>query len=180
MEAASAHQLRVLRTLAAKLALGLAKSWELPPAAKLALQRGIYSDALAELASIVDPVMSNVKGLLEQAMIELGERVPEQLEAAQMLTRFSVEDIAMSKSSPRDALAFLWTVEHHHAIPRGKYVGEALDIGLLMGFHDSYSCPNETFYEPEQRVISDESERRELLDRLAREEARSWLARHPT
>ena len=171
----------MLRFLAAKHALGLASSWEFPPAADRALTHGIYSDALAELASRTETSMSDVGPLFEQAIAELGEQIPPPLESARILTRFCVEEIAQSASSPVDVLAFLWKeVAYHDAVPRGKCVGEALDISQLMGLYDSYREPNENYYAPEQRLIDDEQERRSLLDRLAREEARVWLARHPT
>jgi hypothetical protein len=182
MELQSVDAMEVLRFLAAKYALGLARSWELPPAADRALDAGIYSESLAEVASTCDPIMSDVGPLFERAMTELGERIPEQLEAAWILTRFCVEQIAQPTSSPVEVLHFLcWEVDHHHSVPEPKdVVGEALDISELLGIYHSYSEPNENYYEPEQRLILDERERQSLLDRLARAEARAWLERHPT
>ena len=172
--------LLALRLLAARYSLGLAESWDLPPAADRALQAGIYSDALAELASKSEPVMSMVGPLFERAMSELGEGIPSQLDAAWTLTRYCVEQIVQSTSSPIEALEFLWwKLMNRNAVPPGNVVGSALDISQLMAIYDSYSCPNETYYVAEQREVTNEAERTRILDRLVREEAHAWLERHP-
>ncbi len=62
-------------------------------------------------------------------------------------------------------------------MPDKSYVGDGLDLGGLLGIFWSYFEPNENYYEPEKRLITDEAERRAVLDRLAREECRRWLER---
>jgi hypothetical protein len=161
----SSDPLRILRLLAASHALGSSKSWEVPPAADRALQGGVYSDALAELAALREPIMSEVAPLLESALNELGEPIPSMFDAVQTLTRYCVERIAESTASPVELLSFLWwDLAFHKCVPQGKYAGESLDICLLLGIYDSYSEPDENLNE---------------LDRLAREAAKEWLQRHP-
>jgi hypothetical protein len=50
-----------LHLAAAKLALGLIESWEIPLVADHALSSGDHSPAFAELAFLVDPIMSEVE-----------------------------------------------------------------------------------------------------------------------
>ena len=62
-------------------------------------------------------------------------------------------------------------------LPSGKYAGDELDTAALYGLYWSYTEPNENYYKG--RVITDESERRAIIDELVRCEARGWLDRHP-
>lgn len=71
----------------------------------------------------------------------------------------------------------LWATDD--LLPNTKYLGDGLDVAHLIGLYWSYSEPSENHYEAENRIIEDEDERQALLDSLAREEARAWLARHP-
>lgn len=163
---------------AARFALSLVQSWELPPVADRALSGGAYSPALAELIMLQDPRSSDVDPLFRQALMELGVPLPSRVEAAWVLTRECMERIAADPGSPFELLSFLYHV-HSAAgdvVPDKKYVGDGLDIAKLIGLYWSYTEPNENFYKG--RVITDESERHAILDGLARREARGWLDRH--
>jgi hypothetical protein len=169
-----------LQLLLARHALGQVHSWDVPPIADDALNRGIYSPALAELsllpkhatAADVDPLMARLPR-------ELDLPRPSRADAAWFLARHSIEQAATGP--PRDPLRQLWrlSIAARDAVPDKDYVGSGLDIGRLIGLYWSYTEPGETYYHAEQRDITDEGERLALLDTLAQREARAWLKRHP-
>jgi hypothetical protein len=168
-----------LRSWAARFALSIAKSWELPPVADRALSGGVFSPALAELSMLQGPTMSDVDPLFRQALKELGLPLPSLVEAAWILTRECMERIVAEPGSPFELLGFLERVHSaaRDVAPDTEYVGDGLNLGELIGLYWSYTEPNENCYKG--RVIADESERRAILDGLARHEARGWLDRHP-
>lgn len=170
-----------LQLLLARHTLGLDRSWDVPPIADQALSRGIYSPSLAELAALpalpataaeVDPLM---------ARLPLEPDLPPRLkaEAAWFLARHYIQQAATG--SPREPLDQLRQVcsASRDVLPDDGYVGSALDIGMLIGLYWHYTEPGENYYHAERRTITDEGERIALLDRLAQEEARDWLKRHP-
>ncbi|HVT82480.1 MAG TPA: hypothetical protein VHM90_17700 [Phycisphaerae bacterium] len=169
-----------LRLLAAKFSLHLVDSWEVPPVADELLTNGIYSSALAELATQRKPSWSDVVPLLENAMAELQMPFPSKAEAAWMLARHCILRIAHEAGSPFETLSLLQKVSSAawDVLPDKAYVGENLDLKGLIGIYWSYTEPTENYYEPEKRYIHNESERCAILDRLAREESHLWLARH--
>src|SRR5262245_56317535 len=59
------------RLFSARIALGLVHSWEAPGAADRALVAGAYSPALAELSELRDPIMADVRTLVDRALHEL-------------------------------------------------------------------------------------------------------------
>jgi hypothetical protein len=168
-----------LQHTAAKFVLGLIQSWEIPPVADRALSNGEYSPALAELASIVTPIMSDVEPLFIKALAELGLRIPARVDAAWSIVRYCMRLIASNAESLRAALELIQETSYsmHDVMPDNQYVGDNFDLGSLIGIYWSYTAPNENFYEG--RLITDESERQTILDSLARNEARAWLDRHP-
>jgi len=174
------NPLELIRVAAARHSLGLIHSWEIPPVADRALGLGVYSDSLAELAAIVNPQMAEVGPLLARAMAELGLPVLTKADAARYLTEHCVRRIACTDEPPLSPLTLLKEVSYaaEQVLPNRLYVGDGLDLGTLIGIYWSYSQPNENYYEPEGRVITNEIERRAILDTLAREECRRWLARH--
>jgi hypothetical protein len=168
-----------LRSWAARFALSIAESWELPPVADRALSGGVFSPSLAELSMLQGPTMSDIEPLFRQALKELGLPLPSLAEAAWILTRECMERVVAEPGSPFELLDFLkrvyWAADD--VLPNGKYAGDGLDIAALYGLYWSYTEPNENYYKG--RVITDESERRAIIDELVRCEARGWLDRHP-
>lgn len=180
MKAAGSNPLESIRLIAAKYTLGLAHSWEVSPIADQALSDGLYSDALADLAAIADPTRAEVTPLLQRVTVELGLPTPSRVEAAWYLAHHCIHRIVSENEPPLVPLTLLNDVSFaaEDVLPNKRHVGDGLDLGSLIGLFWSYSAPNENYYEAEQRLITDEVERQALLDRLAREECRLWLARH--
>jgi hypothetical protein len=180
MEGAATDPLAELRTFAARHVLGLAHSWEFPPVADRALVNHVYSPSIAELAALPEPIMSDAAPLLERALGELGLALPSRSEAAWVIARHCMERLVSTMERPRDVLRLLRDASEAatDVLPHDKYVGHGLDLGSLIGTYWSYTEPNENYYEPEKRLITDEGERQALLDSLARREAKAWLERH--
>jgi len=105
--------------------------------------------------------------------------LPSLVEAAWILTRECMERVVAEPGSPFELLDFLkrvyWAADD--VLPNKKYAGDGLDIAALYGLYWSYTEPNKNCYKG--RVITDESERRAIIDELVRCEARGWLDRHP-
>ena len=179
MDESAVNPLEPLRLTAARHVLGLAHSWEIPPVADRALSDGLYSDTLAELAAVAEPTMTVVAPLLVRTLAELGLPAPSPTEAAWYLAAHCIRRIASEEEPPLVPLSLLQEVHSaaRAVMPDKSYVGEGLDLGGLLGIFWSYFEPNENYYEPEKRLITDEAERRAVLDRLAREECRRWLER---
>lgn len=182
MQEPGSNPLDSLRLIAAKHTLGLASSWELPPAADQALTEGIYSDALAELAAISYPTMAVVVPLLEKATRELGLTAPSRIEAAWFLAEHCIRRIAANDEPPLTWLTLLDNVTTAAAdvFPNQSCLGDGLDVGRLIGIRWSYAERKGNYCEVQRRIIEDEADTRILLDRLAREESRLWLARRTT
>ena len=96
-----------------------------------------------------------------------------------MLADHYIRRIASGDERPETLLSSLRDVSDasQDVLPNEADAGDGLDLGQLIGAYYSYSCPNENYYEPENRLISSEAERRSILDRLAQDEARRWLER---
>lgn len=172
----------LLRVTAAKHVLGLLYSWEYPPIADTLLCLGVYSRSLAELAAITAPRMADVEPLFVASLKELEEPPLAAADAAWYLARHCIERIALRGEPPFEPLCLLTQVNGSSAkrevLPDREWIGEALDLGSLVGIYWSYGCPNENVL-PSGRVITDEDERQRYLDVAAREDAAAWLARHP-
>ncbi len=167
-----------MQLAAAKVAVGLIHSWEIPPIADRALSNGEYSPALAELAALVNPIKTVVEPLFIKAIAELGLQMPPRAEAAWLIVRHCIQLIASNSESLRAALSLLKETSYavRDVMPDNQYVGDNLDLGALIGIFWSYSESNENCYE--MRIMTDESERQSILDLLARKEASAWLERH--
>lgn len=183
MECADPDPLSALRTLAARYVLRCYQNRDLPRAADHALNNLVYSDALAELAGIAgeDPSREDVEPLFLQSLEELGLPLPPRAEAAWQLARDCMHRILNGDERPAAVLVLLrdvvWASED--VLPHTTYVGDGLDVAQLIGLYWSCLEPNERYYKVEDRIIEDEAKRLALLDSLARDEARAWLARHP-
>jgi hypothetical protein len=165
---------------AAKFVLGLAQSWDIPPAADRALSSGMYSDSLAELSYLKDATRRDVESLLRKAFAECNLKAITKTDAAWAVARHCIQRIANGSDHPFAPLELVRDVNwaSTDVLPNVEHVGSGLDVGLLIGIYWSYTEPNENYHEAEQRVLS-EDERQRYLDREARREARAWLSRHP-
>ncbi|OWY71336.1 hypothetical protein B7486_12150 [cyanobacterium TDX16] len=177
----SEETLSEIRIAVARLVLSLIQSWEVPPIADRALSNGVYSAALAELATLSEPVMSDVRPLVHRAVRELGLELPSRADAAWQLARHCMERIVADPSGPRKAIELHKETSYtaRDVLPDDKHLGDGLDLGSLCGIYWSYDEPGENFYRAENRLITNEEERKALLDTLAKEEALAWLERHP-
>jgi len=171
-----------LEITAARLALGLVQSWDVPSVADRMLCAGVYTPALAELSLLPQPIMSDVAPLFERAMAELGLLRPSPVAAGWMLARQCVMRIAAGEEEPEEVLRELQCLEWELSafLPRGRYVGESLDIGVLIGIRWDYEEFHGGYYGWDGPQSDAEfRELRAKLDGAARREAREWLARHP-
>jgi hypothetical protein len=140
----------------------------------------VYSSSLADLAALPDPVMADVGPLFERALAELELPLPSRAEAAWLIARHCMESILSDSGSVHATLGLLKDASQaaSDVLPDKEYVGSGLDLGCLIGIYYSHDEPNENYYEPENRVITDERERQAILERDARREAFEWLRRH--
>src|SRR5688572_12773850 len=99
-----------IRLHAAAYALRVLNSWDIPPMADRVLSAGLYSDALAQLASTTSPVMSEVGPLFERSLAELGLATPSMADAAWMLARRCMELLVHTDQTPRETLTLLSNV----------------------------------------------------------------------
>lgn len=178
MEGEPNDALLELQFTAARFALGLVHSWEIPPVADRALSNGVYSPALAELAFVVNPDMYEVQPLFLKALAELGLHSPSRVDAAWFIVRHCMQQIVSMAESPRAVLELVNATSQAitDVLPDRKCRGTNLDVSIFIGDYWCYSSPNENVFEG--RVITDESERQALLDNEVRKEAAAWLERH--
>jgi hypothetical protein len=179
MEGPPANSRLELQLTAAKFVLGLVDSWDIPPVANRALSNGEYSPALAELAALGNPIMSDVAPLFITALAEMGLQALPRADSAWLIARHCTEIIASNAESLRAALFLLKETSYavRDVLPDKQYVGDNLDVASLIGNYWSYMAPNENCYKG--RVITDETKRQAILDSFARKDARGWLERHP-
>ena len=107
--------------------------------------------------------------------------LPNRAQAAWDIARDGMRRLVDGHEPPRAVLSLLRdaSTAATYVLPDRGSLGSGLDLGQLLGTFYSYDCPNENYYEPEGRFITDEAERVAILDRICRDEARAWLARHP-
>ena len=182
MTAPDANPRESVRVLAARHVLGVVHSWEFPPVADRALSDGLYSDALAELASIVNPAMCEVAPVFARAMTELGMPTPSRSEAAWCVAEDCIRRIAAGHEEPVHPLSLLEAVcsASQDVFPNRAYVGDGLDLGGLIEIFWYYFEPAQNWFGLDGRRITDAGEWKALLDRMARDERRQWLTRRST
>ena len=139
---------------AAKYALGVIQSWELPPVADAALNRGQYSDSLAELASLHDPVMSDAGPLFEAAIAELNMNLPAQDAAIRTIITHYIQLISNGCAAPYDGLHKMMQDVYYGANLYEKskeYAGDSHGIqhlvGAYYGYDDLRERPHEVSFE---------------------------------
>ena len=90
--------------LAAAYRLGIVTSDEIKRAAETAIAQGHYSQALDEIASSYEPILSDVGPQLLTVLNEQGVPFPEPLAAALTVTRRTMERIASGDVHPHEAI----------------------------------------------------------------------------
>jgi hypothetical protein len=179
MTAPDANPRESVRVMVARHVLGVAHSWEFPPVADRALSDGLYSDALAEMAQVVNPTMSEVAPLMTRAMTELGLPTPSRSDAAWCVAEHCIRRIAFADEEPLGPLSLLNDVSgaSQDVLPNTDCSGYGMDLERLIGIFWYYFEPPQNWYGLDGRRITNEGEWKALLDRMAREESRNWLAR---
>lgn len=127
-----------LETAAAKYVLGVLPSWELTRVADRALERGLYSFSLGELATMRQPVMADAGPLFESALHELGIDIPAPENAVWVLLRYHIGRIATGKVTPRAGLCAILKDVYYPAklyAQRQRYGADVYDVAT---FHASY------------------------------------------
>lgn len=183
MIAPDSDPLAPLLTVAALHEFGLINSWEIPPVADALLSRGVYSDSIAELATITEPKMSDVAPLLTHAMQECGLARPTRVDAAWAAARWCMHLIASLPDSPRTYINLLLdelVIAALDVLPHVEYWGDGLDAAHFFWIQDEYREPVDNYDTTDARAMADEAERISILDGHARQAAREWLSRHPT
>ena len=143
-----------LEIAAAKFALGIIQSWELPPIADAALNRGQYSDSLVELASLRGAIMSDAGPLFEASMAELKINAPSEDTAIQTVLTHYIQLIADETSSPYDGLHKMMQDVYYGADlyeKTNEYTGDSHGIqhlvGAYYGYDDLRERPHEVSFE---------------------------------
>lgn len=170
-----------LQIAAARYTLGLLKSWDLPPIADAALNRGSYSPALAHLAAVDDPRMSDVGPLFETALAELSIGKPSVDGAAWTLLRHYIRQIAEAEVPAREGLRRIMNDVYDPADLHSKSnacAGDSHDINAFVGSfyeYDDFAGPcSEASFEGlygEDAMCA--------LDKDVIRRAKEWLASHP-
>jgi hypothetical protein len=126
---------QALHVAAARFALGVLHSAEIPALANDCLDRGLYTDALGRLYDISDPRMSEVGPLFERALKELGGRVPAKEEAAHVLLKHTIRCILEGATSPGQGAATIAEEvrsSRNLAVLAGPAAGDADDLGAIV------------------------------------------------
>ena len=141
-----------LTLAAARYALGLLESWDLPRLADQALDEGEYSPELADVALDRQPVMSTVGPLFERALAQAGVELPAKDAAVWTLLRSTLKKVAERELPPVEGLAEVARI--HRAVwtsNEGGYLGEEFGIHHFLGFHyglaDLTGRPHEVSYQ---------------------------------
>jgi uncharacterized protein (DUF433 family) len=161
---------------------GLATSCELRQAANAALNAGLYSPSLADVAVFLDKRLSDIGPVFQEALRELHIAVPESCDdCCWTLLRHYIGQIANRYVLPREGLGGLM-----HEVFFGfnlhekstRYVGDSHDIEQLIsayyGYDDLLERPHEvSFNGLYGRAAVD------ALDADVVAKCASWLERHP-
>jgi hypothetical protein len=164
----------LLRLIASRQLLGHIHSWDLPPIADQLLSSGVYSDAIFEISVATHAPMSDLAALLRKALQETGVAWPTREEAAWLVARWYITQIAASTGSPislLDGLSRLVTSERTH-------LNHELDASSLLLVNFAFTEEPGDFCEATKRTFATKAEHHAALDLLARRYSREWLRRH--
>lgn len=131
-----------LRLTAAYYSLGLAGTEQLVNAAHAALDNGVYSYSLGELATVREPTWADCHPLFVAAVRELGLDVPDHAAAILTLVDVHATRLAEGSAGPEEVLGELYSVERAFWFDRpAKVAPEAL--APLRPFIDLYYAVEE-------------------------------------
>ncbi len=143
-----------IQVAAARLALGVLTSAELVRAADEALELGVYSDSLGELATVSNPIMAEVGPIFLKSLKELGISCPSKEEAAWMLLRHHIARIANETIPAREGLRQMMREVYYPAnlsVRATKCVGDSHGLEYLIGdfyaYDDLEERPTEVSFE---------------------------------
>jgi hypothetical protein len=159
-----------LQLAAARYALGTATSEELVQVADSVLDEGLYLQALGELATLGRPVISEAGPLFENALVEIGLRVPSREEAIATLLRNYVGAIAGATVAPEEGLRRIIQDVYFPADLYGhtkQFVGDSHGLQHLIGCFYTYDDVRESEF-GEETI--------KALDQQVVTLAKQWLA----
>jgi hypothetical protein len=166
-----------LQIAAARHLLGVLTSAELVRVADEALEQGVYSDSLGQLATTTDPVMADVGPLFQKALRELRISLPDEDQAIWLLLRHLIGRIADGSIPPREGVQSVIREVYYPANLHErttKYVGDSHGIEQLLGnfyaYDDLEARPTEVSCAGKygQEAIQE-------LGRLIVREAKKWM-----
>ncbi len=121
---------------AARYVLGSIPSEELKRAADQALDAGIVSPSLSELACIIHPIMSETGPLFEAMLGGLSIQLPSKEEAIWIVLRHWLTEISQGRLDPMDGMARVISEVYDQANLHERtknYVGDSHDLQGLIG-----------------------------------------------
>lgn len=171
-----------IKLLAAKYKLGIITSDDLQQAVDQALQSGIYSPSLSEIADSTSPIISSVGPMFDVALTELGLDVPTLDDAIYYMVRYLLNNILSGSTKPREGLRLLekdvYSAANLHEMDM-ECVGDSHGLQQLIGCYWTYEEVDaqlkREFGEGKVGVFNGYSE----LDAEALKCAKQWLAEHP-
>jgi len=97
--------------VAAKWVLGLIPSEALPRIATAALEAGLDSPSLRQLAGELHPTLGTEGPLFEEILDEIGVGIPDRSRAGLVLARAHAADITTGTLSPYEGACQIWSIE---------------------------------------------------------------------
>jgi hypothetical protein len=174
--------------LAAAYRLKIVRSAEIKAAAEAAIVEGQYSEALDEIASSHEPILSDVGPLFETVLGERGQALPEPLAAARTVTICLLRRVARGELPPQDAMHVLFDGAYEALDPDGHPEFSPVRSHGLEDLRDAFHFHDELEYhvrwEPEaRRGVSFEGRTGTAAlrahERHMRALAEEWLRQHP-
>lgn len=130
-----------LKLVAARYSLGAAQSDELRQIADQALDSGVYSSSLAEMAGCSTPILSDIGPLFEAALEELAIILPGENDAIEILVRHHLKSVVHGSVRPRDGLERIMEDVYYPAKIHEKskqFDGDSHGLEKLIGAYWSY------------------------------------------
>jgi hypothetical protein len=126
----------------ARVALGEARTSDLPAIALQALNEGYDSAPLAALAgsSVGEQSPSELQQSLDRALRQLNKRLPTRANAGRILKRYYAKQVAEGALAPRTGVAEIvrLATELSDALPPREYAGDGLGVARLLGLYYSH------------------------------------------
>ncbi len=163
-----------LTVVAARYALGIIPSWELPAVADALLDRGCDSRAAIELAILRYPTMADAGPLLERVLEEEGVSRPSVEDAVLTVLRCELDRIARRVVKPREGLERVMKLvdsQDFHGKAR-VYVGDSHGLERLVGAYWSYDDLDEM---SRGGMLEGHDEARKELDEDVVRRAQEWM-----